>query len=213
KGIGVVGEVADADIRAALEQQPHAVVPVGAGRPMQGRLLLEPAAAGVDQIGMCVEQSAQIIGPASIGGLEDGIDCLPHFRRPPLVVLHVAAEKLDRLVPVSLGDLVDGAAVVVGRAGIEARLEGVADRLGIAGAGGIEDALALASAGSSWSTCALSCRQPAKPYSRASASWTAASLACGLCRRSALSRCLASFLRCSRFARSGNVRVRRADGL
>src|SRR5262245_7893988 len=143
--VGVVGEVADVDIGAALEQQLHAVMPAGAGRAVQRRLLLERATAGVDQVGMRVEQSAKIIRPALIGGLENGVDGLSHFRRPPFAATDVAGEKLTRLVPVSLGDLVDGAAVVVGRAGIEAGVEGAANRLDIARAGGVEDALALAS--------------------------------------------------------------------
>jgi hypothetical protein len=145
KGAGVVGEVADAHVGAALEQQPHAVMPVGAGRAVQRRLLLEPAAAGVDQIGMRVEQSAKIIRPALIGGRENGVDRLPYLRRPPLGALDVAGEKLDRFVPLGLGDLVNGAAVVVGGVGVEARLEGATNRLDIAGARGVEDMLALAS--------------------------------------------------------------------
>jgi hypothetical protein len=119
-------------------------MPVGAGRSVQRRLLLEPTTAGVDQVGMRVEQSAKVIGSALIGGRENGVDRMPHFRRASFAALDVAREKLDRLVPVSLGDLVDGAAVVVGRAGVEAGVEGAANRLDIAGAGGVEHALALA---------------------------------------------------------------------
>ena len=42
-----------------------------------------------------------------------------------------------------LGNLVDGAAIAVGRCRIEARSEGTPDRLDVAGAGGVEYAVAF----------------------------------------------------------------------
>ena len=60
------------DIGAALEQQANAGMPVSAGRLVQRRLLLEISAAGVDQVGVSVEQSAKLIDAALIGGVENG---------------------------------------------------------------------------------------------------------------------------------------------
>ena len=72
KRSGVVGEVADEDIGTALEQQANAGMPVSARSLVQRRLLLETSAAGVDQVGVSVEQSAQLIDAALIGGVKNG---------------------------------------------------------------------------------------------------------------------------------------------
>jgi hypothetical protein len=69
---GVVGEVADVDIGAALEQQANAGMTVSARSLVQRRLLLEISAAGVDQIGVSVEQSAKLVDAALIGSVENG---------------------------------------------------------------------------------------------------------------------------------------------
>jgi hypothetical protein len=117
-----------------------------------------------------VEQSAKLINAALIGSVEDGADRLPHLRRMGVARLQVAGENLDRFVPAGLGDLVNGAPVGIGRAGVEAGGESAANRVDIARAGRVETRLRSSCAGSLRSTCALSWRQLAKPYSRASAS-------------------------------------------
>ena len=132
---------------------------------MQRRLLLEVSAAGVDQVGMGVEQSREVVDAALVRGVEDGVDRLLHLRRAAVPALEVADQQLDRLVPELLGDLVNGAAVVVGRAGVEAGLEGAPHRLDVTGARRVEDPLAFrcgepAPMPSTW---ALRRRQLAKP--------------------------------------------------
>jgi hypothetical protein len=52
---GVVGVIADVDVGASLQQQPHAGVPVARRCPVQSRLLLVAAATRVNQVGMSVE--------------------------------------------------------------------------------------------------------------------------------------------------------------
>ena len=82
----------------------------------------------------------------------------------------VARQNLDRLVPAGLGDLVNGAAVGIGRTGVEAGRESAANRFDIARAGRVENAFAVRVAPDRCGRHApLSCRQLAKPYSRASA--------------------------------------------
>ena len=131
------------DVGATLEQQPDAGVPVSAGCVVQRRLLLEISAAGVDQVGVSVEQSTKLINAALIGSVEDGADRLPHLRRMGVARLQVAGENLDRFVPAGLGDLVNGAPVGIGRAGVEAGRESAANRVDIARAGRVENTFAF----------------------------------------------------------------------
>ena len=112
---------------------------------------------------MGVEQASELVGAAVPRSGEDGIDRPLHLRRARIALLEFAGEQLDRLVPGLLGDLMNAAAVVVGRAGIEAGLEGAADRLDIAVRAASKTALRSVFAGAIPSTCALSCRQLAKP--------------------------------------------------
>ena len=158
QGIGVVAVVADANVRAAIEQQPHAVrrlrhaAMCSAVRPRE----LPPRR--VDQIEMLIEQPAKLVGAALLRGVEDGADRALHAVGTIVARLVVAGEQLDRVWPPALADLVDGAAVVVGDAGIESALESTANGFDIAGARRGEHALAMCS-----STGALSARQLAKP--------------------------------------------------
>jgi hypothetical protein len=78
-----------------------------------------------------------------LGGLEDGVDRLLLRGRPRIELLELAGEQLDRPGTASFGDLMNGAAVVVGRAGIEAVHQRAADGIGIARAGGVEHPLAV----------------------------------------------------------------------
>ena len=152
KGVGVVAKIADPDVGATLQQQPHAgplsvsrlrVAATVPGRLVQRRLLLMISPARIDQVGMGVEQASELVGAAVLRSVEDGVDRPLHLRRARRALLEFAGEQLDRFVPRLLGDLVHAAAVIVGRAGIEAGLEGAADRLDIAGAGGVEDRFAV----------------------------------------------------------------------
>ena len=59
---------------------------------------------------------------------------------PPL---DIAGKQLDGLMPAILGDLMNRAAVGVGRCGIKARRKGATDGLDVAGAGGFENAVAV----------------------------------------------------------------------
>lgn len=77
---------------------------------------------------------------------------------PRVALLKLAGEQLDRLVPARLGDLVNGSPVVIGCAGIEPGLEGAANRLDVARAGGVERPPALAVPGHFSSPSAASSR-------------------------------------------------------
>src|SRR5206468_5245739 len=102
----------------------------------------EVAAAGVDQVGMRIEQPADLVGAAFLRGVEDGVDRLLHHGGTIAALLEIAGKELDRLVAAGLADLVDGAAVIVGQARIEAALEGAPNSLDIPGTGRGEHSLA-----------------------------------------------------------------------
>ena len=72
--------------------------------------------------------------------------CL-HLRRTGRAALHVAGQNLDRFVAVGLGDLVNGAAVGIGRTGVEAGRERAANGFDVARAGRVEHAFAVGCAG------------------------------------------------------------------
>jgi hypothetical protein len=91
---------------------------------------------------MGVEQPSQFVDAALCRGIEDGVDRLPHLRRVGGETDQVAREQLDRLVPFRLGDLVDGAAVVVGGVRVEAGVEGAPHGFDVARPRGGEDPLA-----------------------------------------------------------------------
>ena len=93
----------------------------------------------------------------------DGLDRLHLVVRTGFASLEIAGQHLDRLMSAVLGDLMDRAAVDVGRCGIEARREGAADGLDVAGAGGFENALAVAKRWTDASICAFRARQLLKP--------------------------------------------------
>ena len=137
--VGVVRKIAHPDVGAPFQQQPHARMLIAAGGSVQGGLLLESSAKRVDQLGMGVEPPTQGLRLALPCGIEDAVDRLHQLARARLASVQVADEKLDRLVAVRLGDLVNGAAVLIGRARIESGLEGAADRLDVACAGGAKD--------------------------------------------------------------------------
>ena len=63
--VGVVAVVADAHVGAALQQQPHAGLPVAPSRHVERGPSPEISAAGVDQVGMGVEQAAELVGAAA----------------------------------------------------------------------------------------------------------------------------------------------------
>src|SRR5439155_1479292 len=76
QGIGVVAEVADPHVGAAVQEQLHALRSVLPGRLVERGLLVELDAAGVEQIRVLVEQPAQLVGaPVGRGGLDrrDGL--------------------------------------------------------------------------------------------------------------------------------------------
>ncbi len=110
---------------------------------MQGRLVLVLSAPSVDQVGMGVEQSLQLVDAASLRGAQDAIGRLLDLRRARVALLELAGEQFDRSMPGRPGNLVDGLAVVIDQAGIEASLKGAANRIDIALAGCVEDAFAV----------------------------------------------------------------------
>ncbi len=65
QGIGVVAVVSDVNVGAMVQQQPYARDPVLGRGLVQRGLLLELDAARVEQIGMGVEQAAEIVGRPS----------------------------------------------------------------------------------------------------------------------------------------------------
>jgi hypothetical protein len=139
---GVVGVIADVDVGASLQQQPHAGVPVARRRPVQSRLLLVAAAARVDQVGMSVEQAAELVDVAELHGVENRVQ-RPLLRwSTGVATLDVAGQELDGIVTLRLGDLVNGAGVLTSGRGIKTLRECAANRLDAAGAGGGKDALA-----------------------------------------------------------------------
>ena len=101
------------------------------------------SALGVAQVRMGVEQPGELVEAALLRGGEDRVDRLLLLRCARLAALDVAGEQLDRLVPLGLGDLVNGTAVVVGGGGIEAGREGAADLLDIARTGCFKHAFAF----------------------------------------------------------------------
>jgi hypothetical protein len=142
QGIGVVAVVADANIRAALEQQPHAVSAIAPSRHVQCRPPPEVATPGVDQVEMGIEQSAKLVDLALLGGIEHRVE-RPFYHGGTMAArLEIARKQLDRVVAPRFADLVDGAAVIISEARIESALEGAANSLNIAGAGGGEHSLA-----------------------------------------------------------------------
>jgi hypothetical protein len=90
------------------------------GGLVQGSLLLEVAAARIDEIGPGIEQPTQLVRSPVHGRVQDGVDGLPLIGRVGLAAFEVAGEQLDRLDPLLLGDPVNGAPVIVRCAGLEA---------------------------------------------------------------------------------------------
>ena len=116
------------------------------------------------------------------------------------------AEQLDRFVAPLLGDLMNRAAIHVGRCGIEARGECATDCFDIPGAGGFEHALAVAGVAAIVVDVRLQ-RAPAPEAVVAGdgrvapgAAWRSGCLA-----RSSASRCLAVFLSQSMLGRAGRA--------
>src|SRR4051812_25075875 len=109
---------------------------------MQCRSPPEIAAAGVDQVEMRIEQPAKLVGAALFRGVENGGDHPLHRGGTIAALLEITGKELDRLVAAGLADLVDGAAVVIGAARIEAALESAPNSLDVAGAGRGENPLA-----------------------------------------------------------------------
>ncbi len=62
QGVGVVAVVADVQVGAALQQEPHAFEPVVGRGAVQRGSPLEIDPAGVQQIRIGVEQAAKIVG-------------------------------------------------------------------------------------------------------------------------------------------------------
>jgi hypothetical protein len=98
---------------------------------------------GVDQIGMPVEQCTQLLDATILGGGENRVDGQPFLHRVGVALLELAGEKFDRFMPAGLGDLVNGAPVGIGRAGVEAGRESAANRVDIARAGRVENTFAF----------------------------------------------------------------------
>ena len=126
-----------------LGEESLRLMTVSARSLVQRRLLLEVSAAGVDQVGVSVEQSAKLVDAALIGGVENGAEFLLHLRRTSRAALHVARQNLDRLVAICLGDLVNDAAVGIGRAGVEAGRKRAANGFNVARVGCVENAFAF----------------------------------------------------------------------
>ena len=84
---------------------------------------------------MAVEQAAQLVGMAFLRGLENAVDHAAHVGWSGLAFLMLARQQFDRLVAIFLGDLMHGPALGVGQAGIEAGLDGAANRIDVAGGG------------------------------------------------------------------------------
>jgi len=89
---------------------------------------------------MSVEQAPQLLDVAELRGVENRVQ-RPLLRRSKgVATLDVAGQELDGIVTFGLGDLVNGAAVLIGGRRIETLSECAANRLDVAGAGGGEDA-------------------------------------------------------------------------
>src|SRR5450631_4238259 len=117
---------------------------VAQNRQMQRRGLLESAAECVDPLGTSVKSRAERVEIAGLRCPHDGLDRLHLVIRTGFASLEITGQHLDRLMPPVLGDLVYRAAVGVGRCGIKARRKGALDGLDVAGAGGLENAIAVA---------------------------------------------------------------------
>jgi hypothetical protein len=91
---------------------------------------------------MRVENSAKALGAAVLCGIEDQIDRLLYRRGTVPAPLELAGEQLDLPVPLRFANLVESAAVVIGRTGIEALLQRAANGIDVARVGGSEHPLA-----------------------------------------------------------------------
>ena len=95
---------------------------------------------------MGIEPLPQDVGLAAPRGVENAADGLNHLRWPGFA-LRIAGDELDRFESVRLGDLVNGAAVVVGCVGVEARGNGALYCFDVTRARGVEDGLAVGQSG------------------------------------------------------------------
>ena len=100
-------------------------------------------AARVEQLGVRLQQAAQLGGVTERRGIVERRDSLQHHGRAALALLVLSHEELERSVAGALGDLVDTAARAVRGARVEAVPQRAPHGLDVAGAGGGEDALAL----------------------------------------------------------------------
>jgi hypothetical protein len=91
---------------------------------------------------MRIERSAELVDLALLGGIEHRVECPFYHGGTMAARREIARKQLDRVVARRFADLVDGAAVIIGEARIESALEGAANSLNIAGAGGGEHSLA-----------------------------------------------------------------------
>jgi len=110
---------------------------------VQRGLLLPGHAGRIDEIRVRVEQTVELVGPPVGRRLLDGPDGALYLVVPLVALLVHAHEQLELGVAQGLGDLVDGPARRVGRAGVEAAIERAPDRVDVARARGGEDALAI----------------------------------------------------------------------
>src|SRR6516165_9212771 len=108
---------------------------------MQCRLLFKTTAEGVNKLRMRFEPKAQIIDLAPPCGIKNSVDRLHDIPRSGFPSLGIASQELERLELVCPGDLVDGAAVVIGCGRIETHRERAPDGLDVASVGRLEDAL------------------------------------------------------------------------
>src|ERR1700683_1132074 len=108
QGIRIVAVVANPNVRAAIEQQPHAGGAIAPRSHVQCCASPVVASAGVDQVEVQIEQLAEFIGQTFFGSVEDGFNCLLYQGGTISARLEITGKELNLLIAVGLANLVDG---------------------------------------------------------------------------------------------------------
>ena len=140
----VVGKLAGVEIGTALDEQTGGGMLVAQrGQMQRGGLRKATTGQRIDEVRACVEALPQRVNVPRLRRTGDALHRLQFGAGADRSALDLARKHLDGPMTALLGNLVDGAAVAVGRCRIEARSEGTPDRLDVSGAGGVEDAVAF----------------------------------------------------------------------
>jgi len=116
---------------------------IGSGRRVKRGGPEAIGAAGVEQLGVRVQQATQLVDGAARRCVVERGDQLQNVRRPRVTLLILAHQQLELRVPGLLGDLVHAASGAVRGARVETVLERLPDRLDVPLAGRGEDTPAL----------------------------------------------------------------------